>query len=139
MWSKLLRGHAICAAATFITIGASQVLSLGAFAAPSVLVAIGLALGLTFFASIVFWGAAVGLYLCNIGKPGVALHTVLTSVTGALAICLGAMAFPTVVLVGSFALALGIGFVNTMLIWLISISLGTIQPNLGFWPEFRSK
>lgn len=139
MWIKLLRGHAICAAATFIIIEACQVFALGAFAAPTALVALGLALGLTVFASVVFWGAAVGLYLCNIGKPGIALHTVLTSLTGALAIWLGAMAFPSVVLVGSFALALGIGFANTMLIWLISVVLGTLQPNLRFWPEFGPK
>lgn len=139
MWLKLLNGHAICAAATLITISASQVIGLGAFAAPSMLVEIGLALGLTVFASVTFWILAVALYLCNIGKPGIALHTVSTSLTGALAIWLGGMALPSVVLVSSFALALGLGFVNALLIWLIAIGLGTVQPNLRFWPEFRSK
>lgn len=139
MWLKLLRGHAICAAATFITISGSQAIGLGAFAAPSLPVAIGLSLGLTVFASIVFWAVAVALHLCNIGKPGIALHTVTTSLTGALAIWLGAMALPSVVLVSSFAVALGFGFANALLIWLIAIALGSVQPNLKFWPEFRSK
>lgn len=139
MWMKLLSGHAICAAATLITISASQVIGLGAFAASSLLVEIGLALGLTAFASITFWILAVALHLCNIGKPGIALHTVTTSLTGALAIWLGAMALPSIVLVSSFALAFGIGFANALLIWLIAIALGTVQPNLRFWPEFRSK
>ncbi len=137
MWLQLLRGHAICAAATFITISASQAIGLGAFAAPSLLVTAGMALGLTLFASIAFWAVAVALHLCNIGRPGIALHTLSTSLTGALAIWLGAMALPSVVLVGSFALAFAIGFANSLLIWMIAIAVGSVQPNLSFWPEFR--
>ena len=139
MWLQLLRGHALCAAATFITVSGSQAIGLTAFAAPSLLVAIGLALGLTVFASIVFWAVAVAMHLCNIDKPGIALHTLTTSLIGALAIWLAAMVLPSVVLVGSFAVAFGFGFVNALLIWMIAIALGTIQPNLSFWPVFRSK
>lgn len=137
MWTHLLRGHAICALATFFTIMFSQAFALGAFATANMLVAACLALGLTVFASVAFWGVAIVLHLLGVEKPGFALHTVTTSLMGAAAVIIGNLYFPAIVLVDTIGGALLTGFANTMLIWLIALFAGSTQKDLTFWPQFR--
>lgn len=133
----LLRGNALIAAASFVTITGSQLLSLDAFATSHWYQDILLALMMTVTANVFFYAAAAILVLSfRLKSPGMILQTALGTIAGALAISLSAMFAPSLVLVG-FAGAIFIGFFNTMLVWALAFGIGAIKPGLKLWPQFE--
>lgn len=139
MWTKLLGGTALSALAAYCTIVLSQALFHGVFPILWVFADFGLAIGLALAASVVFWATAICSSFLNIQKPGIILFTVMTTFAGAVAIWCGAALFPAWISVSGFAAALGIGYINSLMIWLMAISAGEVQKNLTLWPVFKSK
>lgn len=82
----------------------------------------------------------IGFAVCaplRIERPGLALPTVLGTISGALAIALTGWLFPTVVISHGWLAAIPFAFANTIAVWGAAFATGFVGTNQSFWPVRR--
>ena len=82
----------------------------------------------------------IGYAVCmplGVKKPGLALPTVLGTVSGAAAIAVTEWLFPSVVISHGWLAALPVAFFNTIAVWGAAFATGFVGKNQSFWPVFR--
>lgn len=99
---------------------------------------LGTALMVTVSAFVIY--NVIGYAVClplGIKSPGLALPTILGTISGALAIALTDFFFPSVVISNGWMAAIPFAFVNTLGVWGASFVTGFVGKNQSFWPVFR--
>ena len=84
--------------------------------------------------------SVIGVTVCallKVERPGLALPTVLGTVSGALAIVLTGWLFPSVVISHGWLAAVPFAFVNTVGVWAAAFGTGYVRTKQTFWPVRR--
>jgi hypothetical protein len=122
--------------ATIVLVVLSNGLGLGAFGTTTLLGAMGLSAALTVGAAIALFISSAAVVLAfSLEQRGWLLQTVLGTFAGAAALTAVGSFAPDLVML-DFVSALPYAFMNTMLIWGLGITSGTIKPHsFPFWPK----
>lgn len=134
--SRPFTGVALIYAVTAVLVFVCGFFSLGTFPMLSVGPLLATAFMVTASAFVIY--NVIGYAVCaplGIKNPGLALPTVLGTVSGALAIALTDFFFPTVVISNGWVAAIPFAFVNTLGVWGASFVTGFVGTNQSFWPR----
>jgi len=133
--SRTLIGVSIIYVVTAVLMLLCGVFSLGTFPALSVGSLLLTALIVTVSAWCIY--CVIGVAVCaplRIKQPGVALPTVLGTISGAAAIALTGWIFPSFVISDGWLAAVPFAFVNTLAVWAVAFGTGFVGTNQSFWP-----
>ena len=135
--SRLVRGVSLIYAVTAVLTFVCGFFSLGTFP----LLPIGTLLLTAIMVTVSAWAiyCVIGYTVCmllRVERPGLALPTILGTVSGAAAIALTEWVFPSVVISHGWLAALPFAYANTVAIWGAAFVTGFVGKQ-SFWPVFR--
>jgi hypothetical protein len=126
--------YAVTAALMFVC----GVFSLGTFPALPVGSLLLAALMVTASAWLIY--CMIGYAVCvslHVERPGLALPTVLGTISGAAAIVLTGWIFPSLVISHGWLAAVPFAFANTLAVWGAAFGTGFVGKKQSFWPVYR--